>query len=30
VVDSVNKYLGQRVSDPVRVFAAIREWKNRA
>jgi len=30
VVDSVNKYLGQRVSDPVRVFAAIREWKNRS
>ena len=30
VVDSVNKYLGTRVSDPVRVFAAIREWKNRA
>jgi len=28
VVDSVNKYLGTRVSDPVRVFAAIREWKN--
>ena len=30
VVDSVNKYLGTRVSDPVRVFAAIREWKNRS
>jgi hydroxyacylglutathione hydrolase len=30
VVESVNKYLGTRVSDPVRVFAAIREWKNRA
>jgi len=30
VVDSVNKYLGQRLSDPVRVFAAIREWKNRS
>ena len=29
VVDSVNKYLGSRVSDPVRVFAAIREWKNK-
>src|SRR3954470_5474490 len=29
VVDSVNKYLGSRVSDPVRVFAAIRDWKNR-
>ena len=30
VVESVNKYLGMRVSDPVRVFAAIREWKNQA
>ena len=30
VVESVNKYLGARVSDPVRVFAAIREWKNRS
>ncbi|HZO00444.1 MAG TPA: hydroxyacylglutathione hydrolase [Burkholderiales bacterium] len=30
VIDSVNKYLGTRVSDPVRVFAAIREWKNRS
>jgi hydroxyacylglutathione hydrolase len=30
VVESVNKYLGKRVSDPVRVFAAIREWKNRS
>ena len=30
VVDSVNKYMGARVSDPVRVFAAIREWKNRS
>jgi hydroxyacylglutathione hydrolase len=30
VVESVNKYLGKRVSDPVRVFAAIREWKNQA
>ena len=28
VVESANKYLGTRVSDPVRVFAAIREWKN--
>jgi hydroxyacylglutathione hydrolase len=28
VIDSANKYLGARVSDPVRVFAAIREWKN--
>jgi len=30
VVESVNKYLGTRVSDPVQVFAAIREWKNRS
>jgi hydroxyacylglutathione hydrolase len=30
VVESVNKYLGTRVSDPVKVFAAIREWKNRS
>ncbi len=30
VVDSVNKYMGARVSDPVRVFAAIRDWKNRS
>jgi hydroxyacylglutathione hydrolase len=30
VVESANKYLGARVSDPVRVFAAIRDWKNRA
>jgi hydroxyacylglutathione hydrolase len=30
VIDSANKYLGSRVSDPVRVFAAIRDWKNRA
>jgi len=29
VVDSANKYLGGRVADPVRVFAAIREWKNK-
>jgi len=29
VVDSANKYLGSRVADPVRVFAAIREWKNK-
>ena len=29
VVDSANKYLGARVADPVSVFAAIREWKNR-
>ena len=30
VIESVNKYLGSRVSDPVGVFAAIREWKNRS
>jgi hydroxyacylglutathione hydrolase len=29
VVDSANKYLGARIADPVRVFAAIRDWKNR-
>jgi hydroxyacylglutathione hydrolase len=29
VIDSANKYLGSRVTDPVRVFAAIRDWKNR-
>jgi hydroxyacylglutathione hydrolase len=29
VVESANKYLGARISDPVRVFTAIREWKNR-
>jgi len=29
VIESANKYLGARVADPVRVFAAIREWKNR-
>jgi hydroxyacylglutathione hydrolase len=29
VVESANKYLGSRVADPVRVFAAIRDWKNR-
>jgi hydroxyacylglutathione hydrolase len=29
VIESANKYLGARVSDPVGVFAAIREWKNR-
>jgi hydroxyacylglutathione hydrolase len=29
VIESANKYLGTRVADPVRVFAAIREWKNR-
>ena len=30
VIESANKYLGARVSDPVRVFSAIRDWKNRA
>jgi len=30
VVESVNKYLGARVADPVQVFAAIREWKNKS
>ena len=29
VVESANKYLGSRIGDPVRVFAAIREWKNK-
>ncbi len=28
VVESADKYLGARAADPVRVFAAIREWKN--
>ena len=28
VVESANKYLGARIADPVRVFAAIRQWKN--
>ena len=28
VIDSANKYLGARIADPVRVFAAIRDWKN--
>jgi hydroxyacylglutathione hydrolase len=30
VVESANKYLGSRLADPVKVFAAIREWKNRS
>jgi hydroxyacylglutathione hydrolase len=30
VVESANKYLGSRIADPVSVFAAIREWKNRS
>ena len=29
VVESANKYLGARIGDPARVFAAIREWKNK-
>jgi hydroxyacylglutathione hydrolase len=29
VIESANKYLGKRIGDPVSVFAAIREWKNR-
>ncbi|MGQ0544501.1 MAG: hydroxyacylglutathione hydrolase C-terminal domain-containing protein [Betaproteobacteria bacterium] len=29
VIESANKYLGARAADPVRVFAAIRDWKNR-
>ena len=29
VVESANKYLGARIADPVRVFAAIRDWKNK-
>jgi len=29
VVESANKYLGARIADPVRVFAAVRDWKNR-
>ena len=30
IVESANKYLGARVADPIRVFAAIREWKNKS
>ena len=29
VIESANKYLGARVADPVKVFAAIRDWKNK-
>lgn len=29
VVESANKYLGARLSEPAKVFAAIRDWKNR-
>ena len=28
VIASADKYLGSRASDPVQVFAALREWKN--
>ena len=28
VIASADKYLGARASDPVQVFAALREWKN--
>jgi hydroxyacylglutathione hydrolase len=28
VIQSANKYLGRRVSDPAAVFAALRQWKN--
>ncbi len=28
VIESANKYLGKRVSDPAGVFAALRQWKN--
>jgi hydroxyacylglutathione hydrolase len=28
VIESANKYLGQRLGDPARVFAALRQWKN--
>ena len=28
VIASANKYLVARASDPVQVFAAIRQWKN--
>jgi hydroxyacylglutathione hydrolase len=28
VIQSANKYLGRRVSDPAGVFAALRQWKN--
>jgi hydroxyacylglutathione hydrolase len=29
VVDSANNYLGARLTDPARVFSAIRDWKNK-
>ncbi|HEY6242047.1 MAG TPA: hydroxyacylglutathione hydrolase [Burkholderiales bacterium] len=28
VIESANKYLGRRLSDPSAVFAALRQWKN--
>jgi len=28
VIQSANKYLGRRISDPAGIFAALREWKN--
>lgn len=28
VIQSANKYLGRRVSDPAGIFAALRQWKN--
>jgi hydroxyacylglutathione hydrolase len=28
VIESANKYLGGRIADPAKVFAAIRAWKN--
>ncbi len=28
VIESANKYLGKRMSDPAGVFAALRQWKN--
>jgi hydroxyacylglutathione hydrolase len=28
IIESANKYLGRRVSDPAGVFAALRQWKN--
>jgi len=30
IIESANKYLGARLADPVRVFAAIRDWKNKS
>lgn len=28
VIESANKYMGNRLANPVQVFAALREWKN--